>query len=174
MSRSTLLYYDSIGLLKPDKRASGDYRVYTEKHYEKLKQICQLRSTGLSLKEILAILKQGKSHRSELLTQRLDTINDEINKLRTQQKIIVGLLANKKLLKDTKVVTKDMWVDFLRAAGLDEEGMLQWHKEFEATSPQGHQDFLESLDLSKQEIKKIREMSKKGKEGGQGNLCSTP
>ena len=160
LSRSTLLYYDSIGLLKPDKRASGDYRVYTDKHYDRLRQICQLRSTGLALKEIADILKQGKSHRAELLTQRLAAINSEINSLRSQQKIIVELLANKKLLKDTRVVTKDMWVSFLSAAGLDEQGMWQWHKQFEATAPQAHQDFLESLDLSKSEIKKIREKSR--------------
>jgi len=73
------------------ERTSGDYRIYTEKHYEKLKQICQLRSTGLPLKKIAEILKQGKSHRAELLQQRLNSINDEINKLRAQQKIIVGL-----------------------------------------------------------------------------------
>ncbi|WDP91147.1 MAG: MerR family transcriptional regulator [Desulfobacter sp.] len=159
LSRSTLLYYDSIGLLSPDKRTTSDYRIYTDKHYEKLKQICLLRSTGLSLKKITEILKQGKSHRGELLRQRLNSINDEINQLRTQQKIIVGLLANTKLLKDTKVVTKDMWVNFLRAAGLDDKGMWKWHMQFEATAPQAHQDFLEALGLCKNEIKKIRAMS---------------
>ena len=160
LSRSTLLYYDSIGLLKPGKRASGDYRVYSEEHYNKLKQICQLRSTGLSLKEIEAILQHGKSHRAELLQQRLAKINEEINSLRKQQQVIVELLDNKELLKDTRIISKEMWVGFLAAAGLDEQGMWQWHKEFEAAAPEAHQDFLESLNLSKAEIKKIRAASK--------------
>ncbi len=161
LSRSTLLYYDSIGLLSPGKRASGDYRVYTDEHYCKLEQICELRRTGLSLNEIAEILKQGKSHRAELLQQRLSAINDEINDLRCQQQIIVGLLGNKKLLKDARVVTREMWVSFLAAAGLDEQGMRQWHREFEAAAPEAHQDFLESLNLSQKEIRKIREWSKK-------------
>ena len=159
LSRSTLLYYDSIGLLKPGRRLSGDYRYYTDEHYDKLRQICMLRSTGVSLKEIASILKKGNSYRAELLQQRLSDINYEINRLRIQQKTIVDLLANKKLLKDARVVTKEMWVSFLQAAGLDEQGMLQWHKEFEETAPQAHQDFLESLGLSKEETRKIRKVS---------------
>ncbi len=98
LSRSTLLYYDSIGLLSPQKRSKGDYRVYSQEQYEKLWQICQLRDTGLSLKEIAVIIGQGGSHRGKLLRQRLSAINSEISQLRRQQKVIVDLLANKKLL----------------------------------------------------------------------------
>lgn len=104
-------------------------------------------------------IKKGRSHRAELLEQRLADINDEINHLRIQQKTIVDLLSNKKLLKDTRVVTKEMWISFLQAAGLDELGMMPWHKEFEETAPQAHQDFLESLNLSKEEIIQIRKRS---------------
>ncbi len=41
-------------------------------------------------------------------------------------------------------------------AGLDDEGMDQWHLEFEKNSPQAHQLFLESLNLSEIEIRNIR------------------
>ena len=91
----------------------------------------------------------------------MGVINAEIANMRLQQKVIIELLGNKKLLKNTKLVTKEMWVSFLQAAGLDEQGMWQWHHEFEITAPQAHRDFLESLSLSKNEIKKIREKSKK-------------
>jgi hypothetical protein len=36
----------------------------------------------------------------------------------------------------------------LRAAGLDEDGMWAWYEEFEKSSPEGHQDFLESIGIS--------------------------
>ena len=159
LSRSTLLYYDSIGLLKPQKRATGSYRVYTEAHHRKLQQICQLRNTGVGLREISNILDKNQSHLAELLQERLSTINDEINHLRNQQKIIIELLGNHKLLKTTKVLTKAKWITMLEAAGLDEQGMLRWHQEFESTAPQAHQDFLASLGLSSSEIQKIRQFS---------------
>lgn len=161
LSRSTLLYYDSIGLLKPEQRGTGAYRVYTDNHVPKLNQICQLRSTGITLKEIAAILKHGQSHLAELLKARLEAINDDINHLRCQQQIIVELLGDRKLLKGTKVLTKEKWVDILRKAGLDEKGMHRWHQEFESSAPQAHQDFLKSLGLSNAEIKKIRRWSQK-------------
>ena len=36
LSRSTLLYYDSIGLCKPSGRSAANYRTYTEKDRERL------------------------------------------------------------------------------------------------------------------------------------------
>jgi hypothetical protein len=51
-------------------------------------------------------------------------------------------------------------VSLLKAAGLDEEGMKTWHIEFEKTSPEAHQDFLESIGIEKDEIISIREWSK--------------
>ena len=160
LSRSTLLYYDSIGLLKPSRREAGDYRVYTDSHFQRLEQICQLRSTGLSLEEIRTILERGGTHLAGLLQDRLVAINEEINALRCQQKIIIELLGNRKLLKGAKVLTKEMWVSMLEAAGLDEEGRRLWHQGFEHTAPQAHQDFLQSLGLSKTEIHQIRQSSK--------------
>ena len=55
---------------------------------------------------------------------------------------------------------KDTWVSILRASGLDEAGMRNWHVEFEKTSPEAHQDFLESIGIEKNEIDLIREWSR--------------
>ena len=52
LSRSTLLYYDRIGLLKPSGRTPSGYREYTDRDEERLGQICLYRRTGLSLAEI--------------------------------------------------------------------------------------------------------------------------
>ena len=40
LSRSTLLYYDSIGLLKPSSRTESEYRQYSEDDAARLEQIC--------------------------------------------------------------------------------------------------------------------------------------
>jgi hypothetical protein len=48
----------------------------------------------------------------------------------------------------------------LRSAGLDDAGMRAWHIEFEKHSPEAHQDFLESIGISPDEISVIRNQSK--------------
>jgi hypothetical protein len=61
---------------------------------------------------------------------------------------------------DARVLTRESWVALLKAAGLDNEGMKNWHIEFEKTSPEAHQDFLESIGIEQDEIKTIRNWSK--------------
>jgi DNA-binding transcriptional MerR regulator len=56
LSRSTLRYYDSIGVLSPIKRGKGNYRMYSEEDCKRLEQISNYRQTGLSLQEIKEIL----------------------------------------------------------------------------------------------------------------------
>jgi hypothetical protein len=52
------------------------------------------------------------------------------------------------------------WVDVFRKAGLDDAGMHKWHVAFEEHWPDGHQRFLEWLQLSAQEILRIRDDSR--------------
>lgn len=159
LTRSALLYYDAVGVLKPAARTASNYRIYTDKEYKRLHKITSLRSTGVSLEQIQQIMDSDDSAISDILLQRIDHINNEIQQLRLQQRLIVGLLDNEELLKNTRVITKEMWVEFLESAGLDEEGMRKWHMEFEVSAPEAHQDFLESLGLSVAEIRRIREIS---------------
>lgn len=161
LTRSTLLHYDSVSLLKPITRTSSNYRVYTDKEYARLQRIVSLRSTGISLEQIRQIIDSDKSAVGEILHQRVDQINIEIKNLRFQQQFIVTLLNNEGLLKSTRILTKDIWVDLLKSAGLDEDGMHRWHMEFERSAPEAHRDFLESLGLSSEEIANIRNWSKK-------------
>lgn len=156
LSRSTLLYYDKLGLLCPQARSKGNYRIYSEGECCRLEQVCTLRETGLQIKAIKRLLDAPASRSSAALQKRLDAINTEIAALRGQQKLIIKLLNKEELVLHTRVMTKEIWMNMLRAAGLDEEGMKRWHREFEATAPEAHQDFLESLGLSSSEIKHIR------------------
>jgi len=88
------------------------------------------------------------------------TINSEIQTLRNQQTVILKILKNETLVEKSRVITKRIWVSILKAAGLDEAGMKNWHIEFEKTSPEAHQDFLESIGIEKDEIAAIRDWSK--------------
>src|SRR5262245_47153371 len=56
LSRSTLLYYDRLGVLLPAGRTGSGYRYYTDKDLGALKRITHFREAGLSLKEIRSVL----------------------------------------------------------------------------------------------------------------------
>ncbi len=159
LSRSTLLYYDKIGLLHAFKRTSGNYRQYSEDDRNRLNQICMFREAGVPLNQIKSILDKD-SMKHEILGKRLDEINQEVRYLRLQQKFIVEMLkmnypADKRILLDTKT-----FVSILKSAGLDEETMDLLHIQFEKNSPESHQMFLEFLGVPDEEITQIRAASR--------------
>ncbi len=53
-------------------------------------------------------------------------------------------------------MSKEKWVGLFREIGLDEETMVLWHRAFETRYPEGHQSFLEWLNISQDEISRIR------------------
>ena len=156
LSRSTLLYYDSIGLLSPSGRSDSNYRLYSETDIGRMEKIAQYRETGLSLEAIAKLLYQDESKITAALEARLFQINDDIQNLRVQQNIIISLLKNTSSIKNARALTKEKWVGLLKATGLNDQDMDKWHVEFEKMSPEAHQDFLESLGLEESEIKSIR------------------
>lgn len=159
LSRSTLIYYDKKGLLKPTGRSGANYRAYSDRDAEKLERIVLFRNAGMSLSAIAGILDKGADDIELALERRLTAINKEIQDLRGQQQVIVDIIRNQGIVEHTRILTKEKWVAMMRAAGLDEAGMKHWHIEFEKTSPEGHQDFLESLGISRPEIEAIRAWS---------------
>ena len=48
----------------------------------------------------------------------------------------------------------------MRASGMSELDMHNWHAQFEKMEPQAHQEFLESLGISPAEIDKIHQFSR--------------
>ena len=57
-----------------------------------------------------------------------------------------------------EVMDKDKWVLLFREIGLDEATMVKWHRAFETRFPEGHQSFLEWLNIEADEISRIRNM----------------
>ena len=160
LSRSTLLYYDRIGLLSASHRSAGKYRLYTDDDLKRLDQILIYRQTGLSLKQIKQQLSAPLNDSTDILKQRLENLNKDIAELRQQQQTVIKLLQNDSLFSQSRSLTKNKWVEILRATGLSDSDMHQWHVEFERSMPQAHQDFLELLGISENEIKIIRAQSR--------------
>lgn len=160
LSRSTLLYYDKIGLLNPTSRSKSKYRQYSESDRGRLQKICDLREAGVSLEQIKHVVNKPDVNESSILEKRLKDINNEIKLLRLQQKVIVELLKSANPSLDKILLNKDGFTDVLTAAGIEEAAMDKLHIQFEKNSPEGHQAFLEFLGLSENEIKIIRESSR--------------
>jgi DNA-binding transcriptional MerR regulator len=163
LSRSTILYYESIGLLRRPRRSDGNYRVYGEKDLDRLRQICVYRDAGLALADIRAVLDAPSSDAGAVLRRRMVELNIGIERMREHQRSIARLLKGAgQLGKDKKMVTKQKWTAIMSAAGFTEEDMRRWHREFEKSAPGEHQEFLEFLHIPAEEIKTIRAWSAAG------------
>lgn len=156
ISRSTVLYYERKGLLHPALRSGNGYRWYGEKEIRRLENILAYRSYGLPVAQIEHLVDREDGVAQErILREQFNALEREIMNLRRQQKAIVQLLDQPQLLEN-QMVTKERWVEIMRAAGLSEEDMLNWHRNFEKMEPEEHHNFLESLGISAEEIKRIR------------------
>lgn len=156
LSRSTLLYYDRIGLLSPSRRSEAGYRLYTDGDAVRLEKILLFRGVGLPLESISALLASESGSVAEALEERLLRINAEIGSLRRQQELVLELLKDSQAGRRARVMDKTSWVSLLRATGLDDRDMEKWHSEFERLAPEAHQDFLEFLGIHGPEIDSIR------------------
>jgi DNA-binding transcriptional MerR regulator len=162
LSRSTLLYYESIGLLRRPPRTGGNYRAYGDADLLRLQQIGLYRKVGLSLAAIRTVLDQPRGGAASVLQRRLTEIDRDIETLRGHQRAILRLLEKSRTLRRTEMLTKDKWVAIMRGAGFSAADMERWHSEFEKSAPDEHQEFLEFLHIRPEEIKTIRESSRKG------------
>jgi MerR family transcriptional regulator, thiopeptide resistance regulator len=169
LSRSALLYYDRIGLLKPSGRTRAGYRCYSEADRRRLERICGFRRAGLALEEIRKILASGKPS-AMVLERRFHAIGDEIRVLKAKQGLLSRMLTGMASPKCPSAVDRDMWVEMLKAAGMDEKSMVRWHVEFEQRAPEAHHEFLLSLGIPEGEAQEIRKWSR----GTAAKECGEP
>lgn len=163
LSRTAILYYESIGLIRRPERTGGNYRSYSQADLDRLLQIRAFRNAGLKLDDIRAILAhRGRpSDARRVLERRLLELDAEIGALRAHQQAILQLLGSKALGK-ANMITKEKWTSIMRSCGFSDEQMHRWHAEFERSAPAEHQEFLEFLHIPAGEIKVIREKSAAG------------
>ena len=161
LARSTLLYYEKIGLVARPRRSAGNYRVYSEKDHDRLRQITIYREAGLTLEDIRSLLDAPHNGARGVLERRMVEIGRTVERLRDHQRAIARLLNSREIRKD-RMITKEKWVSIMSAAGFSEQDMRRWHTEFEKSAPAEHQEFLEFLHIPAAEIQQIRDWSARG------------
>ena len=110
LSRSTLLYYDRIGLLAPSGRTPAGYRIYTEGDAKRLERICSLRQTSLSLEDVRTVLSSEDEPSAVLIEKRLNEIGDEILELKVKQGLLSSMLKGMASEGGPLEVNKEMWI----------------------------------------------------------------
>ena len=168
LARSSLLHYEALGLLLPAARSPAGYRLYGGAEVERLGVIRQYREAGLSLAEISDLLadrpvaEAGAMNESAvLLERRLLALCREIESRKAQQKRLAKLLAAP-AFRGAPGGGKAAWVALLQRAGFSAQDQLDWHRYYEADSPEEHAAFLRSLGLSEEEVAAIRQWSRPG------------
>jgi len=156
ISRTTVLYYEKEGLLSPKYRAENGYRWYGEKEITRMEQIMAYRTNGLPVSVIRQLLDNlGNGSQFSLLRSHFDSLTAEINQLRAQQKAMITMMQEPDVLMNNGV-TKEGWVEIMKASGFSEDGMIDWHRQYEKMSPKKHLQFLRTLKINENEIDKIR------------------
>ncbi len=156
LSRSTLLHYDRIGLLKAAGSTPAGYRIYSEPDRRRLKDICRYRQAGLALDEIRSILESPDQPDARVLKGRLAALGRQIQDLQAKQRVLAGMLKSVTAGDLPPHVDKSAWVQMLQAAGMDDAAMDTWHAEFEKRAPRAHHAFLLSLGILEEEALNIR------------------
>ncbi|MEG3638776.1 MerR family transcriptional regulator [Magnetococcus sp. PR-3] len=161
LSRSTLVHYDTIGLLRPAGRSTSNYRLYDQVDVKRLERIVAMREAGLSLETIKELLQTEQPDQVvEALEFQLQQLHEQMGVLRRQQEKTARLLAHYGGNLVEKVMNKAQWVALMRSAGMSDEDMMTWHRAFEASSTTAHRHFLFSLGLEEAEVTMIQDQSK--------------
>ena len=132
LSRSTLLYYEKIGLVRPARVVGNRYRRFSADDLERLTLLQQLQAAGLSLDECRACL-DGRLPQAAL-SARLAELDEEIARKQRARAWLAGLCG---------------------AAPLRE-----WHGALEATAPAAHFDWLLRQGLSEKDALRLRWLSR--------------
>ena len=85
MTRANVRFYESEGLLKPERKENG-YREYSEGDLATLLRIRLLRSLGVPLDDIRA-LQSGEAELSDALARRLDALSLEQKSLERSREV---------------------------------------------------------------------------------------
>ena len=93
VSIRALHHYDTIDLLKPTRVTDAGYRLYDEVALEKLYMILIFRESGLSLKEIAAILHAPDFDRNRVLEKQIVLMQEQIGKLQNRIALAKGILT---------------------------------------------------------------------------------
>lgn len=92
---TTVRYYERIGLVEPEDRNQGNYRLYSEESLNKLKFIRAAQAIGFTLDDVKALLGDGGDcpccgDVQQLIQERLADIDRRLKDLRHVQRVLKG------------------------------------------------------------------------------------
>lgn len=95
---STVRYYERVGLLHPENRSSGNYRLYTSESIEKLKFIRAAKSTGFTLDDIQKLIGDGDKSPccgdvQNLIEDRLEDVKAKLKNMRHVERVLKNALG---------------------------------------------------------------------------------
>jgi DNA-binding transcriptional MerR regulator len=156
LSRTTLLYYESIGLLVADSRSSANYRQYSEESIKRLERICTYRDAGVPLAEIVQILSYENDVEREVLEKTLAMLNVKAQQVRDSQEKVSALL-HQEMLPTLPFIGIDIKsvMEALTPLGFDDDIYLQIHQALDEKSPENHRAFLDLCGFSDDDIERI-------------------
>ncbi len=119
---STLRYYERIGLLKPEDRSQGNYRLYGDESLRRLRFIRASQAVGFTLDDVNTLLgnRDGKTPTCNevqtLIEERLADIEKRLKNLRHVKRVLN--LSLKKCL-DSKQIENSQVIETLRSTSLE-------------------------------------------------------
>ena len=155
LSRTTLMYYERLGLIRPQRRPGSSYRSFGPADLQVLFHIARWRAVGLPLETIRALLQQPAGA-TTALRQHVRGLDRSIAALREQCRGALALLGQRGDRVAAAPLTKAAWTGLFRSIGMSDAQMRAWHARFERDNPTGHREFLRSLGLGAAEIGRIR------------------
>lgn len=155
LSRGTLLYYDRIGVLRPSARSAAGYRCYDRSDIARLARICRYRRAGIPLADIRAVLDSPLEGMARTLAARLESLDQELRRVREQQRAVLALLGD----DPTSFLTVSRFAALLELAGVDAERRARFHAAFEHLAAPEHRALLAFLSVSAEEVQRIRSLA---------------
>ena len=156
LSRTALLYYESIGLLAPEARSESNYRLYSDDSIKRLGRIRTYRDAGVPLAEIVQILSYENDVEREVLEKTLSMLNQKAQEVKASQEKISTLL-NQETIPMLSISGADIKfvMEALAPLDIDESVYLRFHEALERNSPEGHRVFLDMCGFSEEDIARI-------------------
>jgi DNA-binding transcriptional MerR regulator len=155
LSRTTLMYYERLGLIRPLRRANSRYRTFRPADLQALFLIARWRAIGLPLATIRHLLVERHAV-AGALRDHVRALERSVAALQDQRRLTLEMLGEGTHAAGTTPVTKAAWTEMFRSIGMSDEQMRTWHAQFERRNPAGHREFLRSLGIGRAEIGRIR------------------
>ncbi len=95
---TTVRYYERIGLVEPEDRSAGNYRLYSDNSLRKVKFIRSAQSIGFTLDDVKALLATPDSTAAccrevqSLIEERLAEVGQRLKDLRHVQRVLKSSL----------------------------------------------------------------------------------